>query len=92
MQIVGASGWFIRLPLLLEGLIHGLLGGLLAALAVALIGRNVEGADFGCISAMIARYFQPVDLLRFGAAVVAVGVLIGAFGSLLSMRRYLKAV
>ena len=91
MQIVGVSGWFIRLPLLLEGLIHGLTGGLLAAVAVALIGRNVE-AQIRLHLAMIARYFQPVDLLRFGAAVVGVGVLIGAFGSLLSMRRYLKAV
>ena len=58
---------------------------------MGLIGRNVE-AQIRLHLAMIARYFQPVDLLRFGAAVVAVGVLIGVLGSLLSMRRYLKAV
>jgi cell division transport system permease protein len=34
MQLVGATAWFIRLPLLIEGLLHGLGGGALAGICL----------------------------------------------------------
>jgi hypothetical protein len=39
---------------------------------------------------MLTRYFERLDMIQFGIAVLATGALIGAFGSLLSIRRYLK--
>jgi cell division transport system permease protein len=91
MQIVGATPGFIRLPLFFEGLIHGIAGGLLAAGVLYLIERSVQGLIAEVIP-MLARYFERLDMIQFGAAVLAVGALIGASGSLLSIRRYLKVV
>jgi cell division transport system permease protein len=91
MQIVGATGGFIRLPLLLEGLIQGTLGGIVAAACLFFTAHRVNELTIQ-ITPMMAHYFESVDMYRFGAAVVALGALVGAFGSLLSMRRYLKAV
>jgi cell division transport system permease protein len=91
MQIVGATPGFIRLPLFFEGLIHGIAGGILAGGGLYLIERSVRGLIAEVIP-MLARYFERLDMVQFGAAVVAVGALIGASGSLLSIRRYLKVL
>jgi cell division transport system permease protein len=89
MQIVGATPWFIRLPLLFEGLIHGILGGLVAWLALALIDRSTRSLVVEVIP-MLLRYFTRVDMAYFGLVLVVVGSFIGAAGSLLSIRRYLR--
>lgn len=91
MQIVGATAWFIRLPLLLEGLIHGIGGGLLACLGLYFVGHYVEALIRQTVP-MLLPYGGPIDVLRFGLIVVGAGALIGATGSLLSIRRYLRAV
>jgi len=89
MQIVGATPWFIRLPLLFEGLIHGIMGGLISGLVLALIDRSTRSLVADVIP-MLSRYFTPVDMVYLGLAVAAAGSLIGVAGSLLSMRRYLR--
>ena len=91
MQIVGATGWFIRLPLLIEGILQGLLGGLIAAVCLYFTAQYVNELMVE-VTPMLAHYFQPVDMLLFGAATLVLGTLIGAFGSGLSIRRYLRAV
>jgi cell division transport system permease protein len=91
MQIVGATTWFIRLPLLLEGLIHGIGGGLLACAGLYFVGRYVEALIRQTVP-MLLPYGGPVDILRFGLIVVGAGAAIGASGSLLSIRRYLRTV
>ena len=90
MQIVGAAGWFIRLPLLIEGLLHGLLGGALASACLYMAGSHVAGLVRDTVP-MLTPYLAPVDATRFGLALLAAGALIGALGSLVSIRRYLRA-
>jgi len=89
MQIVGATPWFIRLPLLLEGLIHGTVGGLIACAGLWFTGRYVGDLIQKTVP-MLMPYGGAIDAFRFGLDLVAVGALIGAGGSLLSIRRYLK--
>jgi cell division transport system permease protein len=91
MQLVGATAWFIRLPLLIEGLLHGLGGGALAGICLFAGGHYAARLIRETVP-MLVPYGGPVDLPRFGLALVALGALIGASGSLVSMRRYLRGV
>ena len=89
MQIVGATPWFIRFPLFLEGIIHGLAGGLLACVVLYVVGQYVGGLIRDTVP-LLLPYGKPIDMLAFCGAIVGAGALIGASGSLLSIRRYLR--
>ena len=83
MKLVGATRWFIRMPFLLEGLLHGFIGG---ALAAGLIYWLLEFAT-GWLSRELAEFIR-VDV-EFYLAVVACGMLLGLFGSFISIRRFI---
>ena len=89
MRLVGASNGFIRGPFLAEGALHALIG---AALAIGIMEvlRNIV---LPRITAALPWLPLQIDLSLFlliYAALVVAGLLIGLFGSLLAMRRYLK--
>ena len=44
LQLVGARGWYVRFPLLLESLLHGFLGGLIALGLLKLLQINLYDA------------------------------------------------
>ena len=89
MQIVGASAAFIRLPLLLEGLMHGVAGAVLATVALRgaawYVGDLVTGSlpQFALVSA-------PVDFGAVTLGLLAGGAILGGAGAVLSIRRYLR--
>jgi cell division transport system permease protein len=89
MRIVGATPWFIRLPMLLEGILHGIAGGVLASALLAVVGHYVS--KLTAQVPLIAGNAAPIDPLRIALALIAGGVALGAAGSLLSVRRYLRA-
>lgn len=93
MKYIGATNWFIRGPMLLEGVLIGLIS--------ALIAFAVTSAAY---ARLIAAYGQKILLLVSTSLVdakymtltliwifVALGISIGAVGSIISMRKYLKA-
>lgn len=89
MRLVGASNWFIRLPFLFEGMVQGLLGAILAGGGLYLLRRLffeqvVKLLSFLPIT-MSSRLFLNVN---FGLLVV--GLCIGALGSTIALRRFLK--
>jgi cell division transport system permease protein len=91
MQLVGATNSFIRLPFVLEGTVQGALGGALACAAVGgglhyLTTRVLAEAPF------INEFRLALDLPLCGAALVAGGALMGLFGSVFSLRKFLHAV
>jgi cell division transport system permease protein len=88
MQIVGAKPWFIRLPMLIEGLIHGLLGGLIATLALFVLRHYTD--QLALQIPLIASYTVAFDLASFGGGLLGTGALLGVIGSFLSVHRYLR--
>jgi len=80
MKLVGATDSFIRTPFLIVGLIQGALGGIFAALLIyglyLLVKIEIPGLVF-------PRLEMACGLIGFGA-------ILGLFGSLVSIRRFLK--
>lgn len=89
MRLVGASNWFIRWPFVIEGMMSGMLGALAASLFLFIANSQL----FQRIQTMIpfmqfsvsTQTFLYVMLSLFG-----VGIIIGAAGSMLALRRFLK--
>jgi cell division transport system permease protein len=88
MKLVGATNWFVRGPFMLEGLICGLAGSL-AAVILLLLGKELAlPAILGKVSGG-----SDVNALAFWAnalAIVSAGLLLGAAGSGLTLRRFLR--
>lgn len=87
MKIVGATPGFIRLPMLLEGLLHGVVGGILATLALA--GLLHYTNTLTAAIPLLASYLEPVSLPKIAASLILGGGVVGAGGALLSVHRYL---
>jgi cell division transport system permease protein len=86
MELVGATGGFIRLPFILEGVLQGLIGGILAAATLYLAVRY--GVRW--LSGELSSYIR-IDPL-FYLLVIAVGALLGLMGSLISVLRFIRNV
>jgi cell division transport system permease protein len=90
MQLVGATNRFIRLPFFMEGAVVGAAGGGVAA--------GVMAAAMHYLSTRVLTDLPLVSEIRLTLepslvcpALVAVGALLGAAGSLASLRRFLRA-
>ncbi|MEO8500139.1 MAG: permease-like cell division protein FtsX [Vicinamibacteria bacterium] len=84
MRLVGASKGFIRGPFLVEGSLSGAFGGLLASGLLALVLRRVVEAMRGAnLGATLAPTLGSLDVF----ALVAIGALVGLFGSFVSLGR-----
>lgn len=89
MKFVGATNHFIRMPFIIEGIFIGLLGFLVAFLIISFGYSSVTGS----ISSYINLFdFVPIEqcILPLGISMALFGVLMGAAGSGLSLKRYLK--
>lgn len=89
MKLVGASDNFVRTPFVAEGLLQGVAGALFAFGAV--VWLNVLFVDWANDQIpFIAISGGAVNYLLVLAVLVGVGAVIGALGSFISVRRYLK--
>lgn len=91
MKYVGATNWFIRGPFLTEGIIIGAISAMFSWGVTTLIYHRI-GTTFGDdVLAMLSMPLVPAEFLCFNLAWIflALGVSIGAWGSLISMRRFL---
>ena len=88
MKLVGATNWFVRGPFMLEGLICGFVGSI-AAILMLMLGKEIAlPAILGHISDS-----SDVHALSFpltALALLVAGLLIGAAGSGLTIRRFLR--
>ena len=89
MRLVGASNGFIRGPFITEGVIQALLGALLSIGSLELIRNLVIPNVAAGISWMSFNIPLNIYFATYGALVL-LGVVIGLFGSMIAMRRYLK--
>lgn len=89
MKLVGATNWFIRWPFLIEGITVGFVGALLAAAAVLAANHYLLGR----VSDNLAFLSVPVDAVPYilvTVVLLGVGVVIGAIGSAIGLRRFLR--
>jgi cell division transport system permease protein len=88
MKLVGATNWFVRGPFMLEGLLCGLAGSL-AAVLLLLLGKELA------LPAILGKVGDggEVQALAFwvnALLLIAAGLALGAAGSGLTLRRFLK--
>jgi cell division transport system permease protein len=90
MKLVGASNWFVRGPFMLEGLLCGAAGALIA-IVLLFLGREL--ALPAIFSDTIDEASSDVRAWSFeliAGILVAAGLLIGALGSGITLRRFLR--
>jgi cell division transport system permease protein len=88
MKLVGATNWFIRGPFMLEGLICGL-GGSILAVILLIIGKELAlGSILPHMGGGSDVHALPFTLNAL--ALIGAGLLLGAAGSGLTLRRFLQ--
>ena len=91
MKLVGATNWFIRWPFVIEGVICGLAGAILSvallwAVKVGVVDQWIQDAD----SALTRDQATTIGFPLLGLILVLSGGLVGALGSGITLRRFLK--
>lgn len=91
MRLVGASNSYIKLPFFFEGLWLGFIGSIAPIFACCYGYLYLYNRLGGQLFTAIIKLVKP-DALVFNVvlSILAVGVLVGAFGSYRAVRRYLK--
>lgn len=89
MKLVGATDWFIRWPFFLEGMFLGLIGAILAA-AILTASYLVLIRNVAETVAFLSLQTSPEVLTRLVGGILGAGVVIGALGSMISLRKFLK--
>ncbi|MGI6585012.1 MAG: ABC transporter permease [Gracilibacteraceae bacterium] len=92
MKFVGATDWFVRMPFIIEGIIVGIIG---AVSATAILGAGyyycsglIKNQMIGLMSISLIPFKQIISSMV--VLLIIVGVVIGAAGSLISVRRFIK--
>lgn len=89
MKYVGATNWFIRWPFLMEGLFLGFIGGFIANLLL------FQFYEFITVEIRNSLAFLPLVrmypfMYHVGGALMLISMVIGAIGSTISLKRYMK--
>ncbi|NFD75663.1 ABC transporter permease [Clostridium botulinum] len=89
MKYIGATDWFIRWPFVFEGIIIGILG---AIIAIVLLYYGYKAAYAkASVGLIFVSLLNPSVVLSSVLWIfVLVGIVIGAIGSILSIRKFLS--
>jgi len=87
MKLVGATNTFVRVPFVLEGLFTGLAGAAGAVAILSLIYVALSHLNGGLTDP--AKSF-PAGVFGLGFALIGFGMVLGAFGSGLTLRKFLR--
>ncbi|MBQ7956557.1 MAG: permease-like cell division protein FtsX [Clostridia bacterium] len=92
MKSVGATSWFIRWPFMVEGMLLGIIAGGLALGLIwgvyELVGNSFGGSIGFLMNGGLVPFMD--HILTLLIAFLAVGIITGAFGSAVSISKYLK--
>lgn len=91
MKLVGATNNFVRIPFLLEGIWLGILGALLPMIMITVAYFNL----YDYIQPKLeGELFQPLAktpfIYQLNGLLLVTGIFIGVWGSLMSVRKFLK--
>ena len=92
MSYIGATNWFIRGPFLVEGIIIGIISSLVAALITYLAYSRVVSIIGIQVMTILSSPLVPAAYLAGNLICIfmAIGISIGACGSIISMRKFLR--
>jgi cell division transport system permease protein len=90
MKLVGASNWFVRGPFMLEGLICGLIGAILAVVLLVLAKQFALPVIEGHSSTFREDDVHALSFPLVALILVGVSLLVGAAGSGITLRRFLR--
>ena len=90
MKYVGATEWFVRWPFLLEGMILGFCGTLVSVIALFFVYNGIIN-NLGSAMAFLPLIKDVSVVLTVSEVLLVGGTLLGAAGSFMSMRKYLRA-
>jgi cell division transport system permease protein len=92
MQLVGATWWFIRWPLIFEGVFFGMLGGFLALLIIAgilyMLAQALRLSELSLAMPNLGLSGEMV-LVTLGGLLLALGAIVGFIGSLRTVNNFL---
>lgn len=89
MKYVGATDWFIRWPFLLEGIVLGFIGGIVSALALRSFYAAMAAKIYNTLAFFpLMPQYPFMDYVSIG--IIVSGMIIGAIGSTISLRRFLQ--
>ena len=89
MKYVGATNGFIRWPFLLEGMFLGAIGGIIAGLATWQFYQYVTAQVVANFAFMPLVPLMPF-IYQLSGGLVGVGIIVGAIGSTISLKQYIK--
>ncbi len=91
MKYVGATNWFIRGPFLVEGMLIGMISALISVGIIALTYSKISDLIGQDVFLILSTPMVPVGFMTINLVSIflAVGISIGACGSIISMRRFL---
>lgn len=92
MKYVGATNWFVRGPFLVEGIIIGGFSSLIAAGITYLFYGEIVDAIGEKVMIILSSPLVPTDYLLSNLLIIflAMGIGIGATGSIISMKKFLN--
>lgn len=91
MKLVGATNWFIRWPFLIEGALIGFIGALIPVSIISYIYLSGFDTIMTYLSGTNFALLAPNPfLVQLVVLLLTIGVVIGAIGSSLSIRKFLK--
>lgn len=89
MKYVGATDWFIRWPFLLEGMTLGFFGAIVASLLINMIYSGLQTKIYATLAFLPLLPAYPL-LTYVSIFLLIAGTGIGALGSYISLRKFLR--
>jgi len=89
MKSVGATNGFVRIPFIVEGIVIGILSGAISATVLYFAYDKAVQVVYGIVPFITAMDIDPYIWLLY-VAYIAVGMLFGIMGGVISISKYLK--
>ena len=92
MRYIGATNWYIRGPFLMEGIIIGVIAAVISSVAIGFLYYYAIGHIGLDFALLMPTGFVPLHFMMENLAIIflALGISVGACGSIISMRRFLE--
>ncbi len=87
MKLVGATNWFVRVPFMLEGMLTGFVGSVAGVFLLGIAYTTLGGLNHDLTS---PASLYPGGVWALGLTLAGFGLLLGAFGSGMTLRRFLR--